>query len=128
MENMNDGTIATLKKIYGKPLENRAEIERRFRNAVKKINVSDYAGLELRIKPPFDEKIELYYGDNIKTADNWDREIACRGLIYIPMGWYNKNRVAIRSDWAAWALSAPGGEDAVASLLEDIISGLNPIN
>jgi len=128
MSEMTERTIAVLEETYGKPLDDRAEIERRFWNAVEKINVPDKASLSARaeahrFRPPYGEKVGIYFGDDIERADEWEEEICTRGLVNIPHGWWNRNRLLIRSDWAAYVLAGGNGVRDMTEYLEYIISG-----
>ncbi|MDR2560163.1 MAG: hypothetical protein LBC63_00100 [Holophagales bacterium] len=130
MSEMDDIALSVLEDEYGKPLEDRGEIERRFKNAVGKINVAKMKEAVATCgeggrcySPPYHDKIGLYFGDDIETVDEWDKEICENGFYYIPHGWCNRQRILIRGDWAAYVLSGDDGEKEMAGFLESIVSG-----
>ncbi|MDR2560164.1 MAG: hypothetical protein LBC63_00105 [Holophagales bacterium] len=140
MAKMSETLKARLEEQYGKPLEDQAEIERRFKNAIAKIDVGEmarrlvhYNGEKLnygynditvyRYRPPYDDKIALYFGDDIDNADKWEANIYESGHYSIPYGQCNKNRILIRGDWAAYYLADAEGESQMAEFLEDLITG-----
>jgi len=140
MDKLSKTALAALERMYGKPLEDRGEIERRFKNAIANIDIermdmllSFYGDEKLnygyddiavyRYRPPYDDKIALYFGDNIESADKWEAEICLDSAVYIPQGWCNRKRILIRGDWAAYSLSGADGEEEMTSFLDDIVSG-----
>ena len=128
MSKMYETTIAVLEDMHGKPLEDQGEIERRFWNAVEKINVPDkvsgVARVEAhRFRPPYGEKIGIYFGDDIESVDDWECELSLRSLAFIPHGWWNKNRILIRGDWASYVLAEKNGVEIMTDFLEDVVSG-----
>ena len=129
---MSRYTQAALERQYGKPLMDQAEIERRFRNAVARIDVAKMARKvaqcerdgELCQRPPYEDKIGVYFGSDINTADKWERELCTHGFLgNVPYGWCNRERVLIRGDLAAYVLSGEDGEKNMAKILEEIVSG-----
>jgi len=140
MSKMSKTAKASLEEQFGKPLEDRAEIERRFKIAMTNIDTErmdrwlafhgagelHYGYEDITVycySPPYEDKIALYFGDDIESADEWEAEICTNGYGKIPYGWCNKNRILLRGDWAAYYLAHPKWQEYITDLLEDLISG-----
>ncbi|MDR2561895.1 MAG: hypothetical protein LBC63_09030 [Holophagales bacterium] len=114
----------------------KAELEKKFMEAVARI---DAEGIRNQIaafkeigedcahiiEPPYEDKISLYYGDDIASAlDNWDMLPGAGRLMRgNPYAIRNKARVLVRADWAAETLAWPDGDgvEELSIVLEDIV-------
>jgi len=133
MGKMDKATTDMLEHVYGEPLADRAEIERRFGNAIAQIDIgrvlrsqSERQYNERCYSPPYEDKIGIYFGDGIESVDEWDRELYddFNEDDYVSSGWCNEKRIMFRGEWAAYVLADEyEGEYNMKEYLEFIVSG-----